>query len=206
MPTITGSSLVAKAQLIAQDVSAVRWTAAEWLSFLNDAQKAIVVMKPAASIKLVAQALVVGTRQTLPADGIDFLDIHRNMGSGGTTPGVTPRRVSRAAMNAQLPTWQSATPTNVVTNFMHEPELRKVFHVYPPADGTAQVEVEYVALPADLASVSDVITLEDVYALPMVDYMLYRAYLKDIEFVGNAERALFHLTQCENQLGVKKGA
>lgn len=203
MPTITGSTLVAKAQLIAQDTGFIRWTAAEWLTFLNDAQKAVVVMKPTAGVKVAVMALVVGTRQTLPADGVDFLEIWRNMGSGGTTPGLTPRRVSRAAMNAQLPTWQSAAPAAVVTSYMHDPEARRTFFVFPPADGTSQVEVEYVALPADLTSVGSVIGLEDVYALPMIDYMLYRAYLKDIEFVGNAERALFHLKQCEQQLGVK---
>lgn len=203
MPTITGSTLVSKAQLIAQDVSYIRWTAAEWLTFINDAQKAIAVMKPAASMKLVSQALVAGTKQTLPSDGIQFIAIHRNMGVGGATPGLTPRRISREMLNAHLPTWQTTTATAVVTNYAAEPELRNRFWVYPPSDGTAQVEVEYTALPAELAAVGNTITLEDVYALPMIDYMLYRAYLKDIEFVGNAERALFHLKQCEQQLGVK---
>ncbi len=204
MHTITGSTLVAKAQLVAQDVSGVRWTAAEWLSFVNDAQIGIVMMKPVASIKIASQPLAVGTKQSLPADGIDFLEITRNTGVGGLTPGLTPRRVSRDAMNAQLPTWQSVTPTAVVTNYMHDPEQREIFHVYPPSDGTAQVEVSYVAYPARLYAVGDTMTLDDMYEAPMLDYMLYRAYLKDIEFVGNAERALFHLKQCETQLGVKR--
>jgi hypothetical protein len=106
-------------------------------------------------------------------------------------------------MNAQNPSWHTDTATAVVTNFMADAELPLVFFVYPPADGTAQVEVEYVALPANLAAVGDVITLDDRYELPMIDYMLYRAYLKDIETASNAERAAFHLAQCHRQLGVK---
>ena len=201
MPSITGATLIGKAKLIALDPANIRWTDAEWLSFLNDGQKALVVIKPRASVKVASQALVYGTKQTIPTDGIAFLEVTRNMGGNGTTPGLAPRPVERARLDAQMPTWNAATATAVVTNYMGDPADPRIFRVYPPSDASAQVEVEYVALPAELPTAASVISLENVYGVPLIDYMLYRAYLKDIEFSGNAERALFHLKQFESQLG-----
>jgi len=36
------------------------------------------------------------------------------------------------------------------------------------------------------------INLDDTYANPLLDYMLYRAYSKDAEQAGNAQRAMAH--------------
>jgi len=46
------------------------------------------------------------------------------------------------------------------------------------------------------------INIDDIYANALVDYMLYRAYSKDAEYAGNAQRAVAHYTAFSNSLGV----
>ena len=69
----------------------------------------------------------------------------------------------------------------------------------------------YSSAPSDI-SISNfdtdttTISLDDVYANCILDYMLYRAYQKDSEYAGNAERSLMHYQSFSNALGVKTQA
>ena len=50
----------------------------------------------------------------------------------------------------------------------------------------------YSASPTDLANTSAVISVDDIFANAIVDYVLFRAYQKDSEYAGNAQRAGTH--------------
>jgi hypothetical protein len=45
------------------------------------------------------------------------------------------------------------------------------------------------------------IALNDIYANVILDYVLYRAYSKDSDYAGNAQRAANHYTAFNNSLG-----
>lgn len=204
MGTILASKLIADAQLVLQDKNGVRWTPAELLSWLNAAQREIVIFKPTAFVKNLAVKLVAGTKQTLPADAVQFMDITRNMGVDGVTPGRAVRLVERETLDAARPGWHTDTASATVRHFIYNPLDPLTVYVYPPqpAAGQGYVEQVYGASPADVATANDPITLGNIYASAMTDYMLYRAFLKDSEY-ADANRAGTHRTAFNNAIAGK---
>ena len=43
--------------------------------------------------------------------------------------------------------------------------------------------------------------VDDIYANALIDYVLYRSYMKDAEFAGNAQRANNHFQLFANSVG-----
>ena len=69
------------------------------------------------------------------------------------------------------------------------------------------IEIIYSIAPSDITySTTVTITLDDIYANAILDYMLYRAYQKDSEYAGNAERSMMHYQSFANGLGIKTRA
>jgi hypothetical protein len=200
MGTILASALISKARILLQDPSAVRWTDGELLGWLNDGQRAAVVEDPMVYTKVVAIPLVAGTKQSLPADGVKLVDVRRNMGAAGSTVGNAIRRVDRKQLDSLVPDWHVTAATTVVRNYSLD-ETPDVFYVYPPSTGSWQVEAEYCALPADVATAGNAITLDDTWANALLEYMLFRAYGKDQEFIGNAEQSVLHFNAFRAALG-----
>ena len=70
MGTLLVSDVIARAQDVLLDTSAVRWTSAELIRWTNDAQREIAVVQPSSAAKVANVSLVAGTKQTLPAGAI----------------------------------------------------------------------------------------------------------------------------------------
>jgi hypothetical protein len=69
------------------------------------------------------------------------------------------------------------------------------------------IEIIYSIAPSDITYSSSVtISLDDIYANAILDYMLYRAYQKDSEYAGNADRSMMHYSSFANALGMKSRA
>lgn len=196
MATITVASILTKVTTILQDASNVRWSADELILWLNDAQRELVLYKPNAYVTTAAVVCVAGTKQSLPSTAVSLIDIVRNMGTNGTTPGNAIRAVSREILDAQVPNWHSATASATVKHFVYTSLSPRTYYVYPPqpASGQGYVELVYVALPTDAVS-GGVITLDDIYVTPIISYILFRAYSKDAEFAGNATLAATYYQQ-----------
>lgn len=206
MPTLTAGYTIDKAELILQDTTNVRWTVAELLGWFNDGQREIVILRPDANPQRTAFQTVAGTRQTIPASGYQAIKVVRNLGADGTTPGRAIRKVPMDQLDSTIPEWHSATASGTTLHYMFDPAEPKVFYIYPQSAGAHRVELVYSAAPTDLTSVGDVQVLDDVYANPLLDYVLYRAYTKDNDTAGNANRALAHRQAFENTLGLKAQA
>lgn len=190
MGTIAAQDVINKAQIILQDTTGIRWPdSTELLGWLNDGQREVLILKPNAYVKNVSMQLAAGTKQSIPANGIQLIDLPRNMGSNGATPGRAIRIVMREILDAQNPDWHTETPNPVIKHFTFTPLDPKHFYVYPPATDNTQVEVVYSAAPENVSALSDPITLDDIYANVLVDYILYRAYSKDSDYAANPERA-----------------
>lgn len=193
MATITAQSVINKVQIILQDTTGVRWPDSELLDWLNDGQREVVLYKPNAFIKSLAVRLISGTKQNLPADGVQLIDVVRNMGTNGTTPGRAVRITMREVLDSQKPDWHSETANSVVKHYVYSLLDPKNFYVYPPqpAAGQGYVEIVYGVSPPG-AVINGTITLDDIYQNVIVDYILYRAYSKDTEYAADQNRAATH--------------
>lgn len=190
MATITAQSIIDRAAIIIQDETGTRWPSDELLKWLNDGQREIVMLKPDSYAQNESMALAAGTKQSLPTAGIALIDVVRNMGVDGSTPGKVIRRIDRRILDDQHPDWHEETPSAEVGHYAFDQRDPKHFYVWPPADGTTQVEIIYSASPTEISDPANTITLDDVYANALLDYILYRAYSKDADYAGNAQRAI----------------
>lgn len=193
MGTIIAQSIVDKTQIILQDTTGIRWPADELLGWLNDGQREIALLKPNAFVRNTAVKLAAGTKQALPTDGVQLIDVVRNMGTTGTVAGRSIRIAMREVLDAQLPDWHLATPASAAKHYMYSPLDPKNFYVYPPQPATNQgyVEIIYGAAPTD-ATLAGAISLDDIYHNVLIDYILFRAYSKDTEYSADQGRAGQH--------------
>lgn len=206
MPTIQASFITGRAATILQDVTNIRWPASELRGWASDGQREIVLAKPDACVVTKAVQQAAGTKQALgtgtTADAILLLKPVRNMGTAGTTPGKAIRLVSAEILDAQIPDWHSQAASSEVTHVVYDPRVPKQYYVYPPNTGTGWIELAYSASPASLTTDSDVLSVDDVFANALIDYVLYRAYSKDVEYAGDASRAVAHYQAFANSLGL----
>lgn len=204
MGTILASAIISKASIVLQDVDNDRWSQAELLGWLNDGQRAIVIAMPELTATYGNITLVAGTKQSLPGSAITLMGNMRNMGSDGNTPGRPVREVKRHVLDAQVPDWHTMTASASVRHYVYDNRNTKSFFVYPPATVGTKVEAQYAVSPTDVASTSSAITLDDVFEPVLLDYVLYRAFGKDIEVAGNGERSGTHLQAFTTWLSAKK--
>lgn len=194
MSAITAGNIIDKAGILLQDLTNTRWTEAELLGWLNDGQREIVKLKPETSItNLDSYTLTAGTKQTLPDGtgtepaGIVLIDVPRNVAvaSSGGVIRLIPRRI----LDDQIGTWHRAEGTVEIKHYTYDRRDPKHFYVYPPALATAEVELIYSSAPTDCTSSAATISIDDVYANDLLNYIVYMAYLKDADYTVNGARA-----------------
>ena len=207
---ISAQSIVHRVVDILQDTTSVRWPVPELVRYLNDGQREVVLYRPDATIKSATVTCVAGAKQALPSDGAKLIDVIRNSASGGTNKAV--RLVAREVLDAQIPNWYGLSGELDVVHFTYDPRDPKTFFVYPPALTTTRVDITYSAFPTDISTPDDGSTyvdvsgnmdLPDIYANVVIDYILYRAYSKDSEYAGNAQRAQAHYGAFANALNIE---
>lgn len=212
MPSILASAIIDKAEIILLDTTNTRWPTSELLGWLNDGQREVCIHKPDACVVNKAVQLAAGTKQRIgidsnnTADAVMFLDMPRNLGDDGLTPGPAIRPVSREILDTQQPDWHTGTAYSEVKHFTYDPRDPKHVYVFPRQDGTAYVEMVYAASPADLGSLAAAINVDDIYHNPLLDYVLYRAYSKDAEYAANVARATAHYQAFANAMGLRTAA
>jgi hypothetical protein len=203
MGTVTAKTIIDKASIQLIDLTNVRWTRSELLAWLNDGMRQIVLIQPSASSTTVSKKLDAGTRQSLPTGGWLLLQMYRNMGTTGTTPGRAIRIVSRELLDNFNPNWHAATEAAEVRNYIYDTQDQTVFYVYPPNTGTQYVELNYSAQPTNLTVETDVIPIFDIYQSALVDYILYRACSKDAEYAPGLQLAQGYLSTFVAAVGGK---
>ncbi len=203
MGTITGTAILANVVPVVEDLNRSRWPDPEPLNWINDGQRYIVMQRPDANAQTANIALVAGTRQSLPAAGLRLIDVTRNMGAGGATPGKAITLTERDVLDRQNPNWHASAQAAAIAHYIYDNRDPKIFFVYPAAVAGINIEAIYSTSPTDLAGLGSAISLDDIYAPILTDYLLYRMYLKDAEFVGDPSRAAFHLNAVNAALGIK---
>lgn len=197
---IPAADLISRASTILQDEEHVRWTTDELLEWINDAACATIILRPAARAVTAVLSLAAGTRQQLPGTAVQLLDVVRNIGADGVTPGRSVRRVDRQLLDDQNPDWHAARPKNAVKHFTFDERAPKVFYVYPPAVAGTKVEALHSELPPTVTSDTDSLDMDAEYMNVLVSYICYRALSKDSEF-GNGTVAALHYQAFADAVG-----
>jgi hypothetical protein len=209
MGTLTGQQIIDRAWIILQDTNGatgVRWPATEQILWVNDGQREVVMNLPSAYVKTTIAALQAGTRQTLAGlgftDGIQFMKMPRNYASDGTTPGRAVTIKPMLWLDEQRPNWHS-DPAAPAIHCFFDPADPKTFYVWPPANGTGRGEVVYAASPAELASLSNTIVLDDIYANALQYYVLFRSFSKNATYTKAPQLAAQYYQLFLQALGIK---
>jgi|TARA_R110000765_G_scaffold209970_2_gene315153 hypothetical protein len=207
MATTKVVDVLDRAAIILQDNTNVRFPNEELLKFFNDAQKEVVLHRPDARMVNTTFDCASGSKQTLPSAALRLIEVIRNVGGRAVT------QVQKRILDETLPNWhETVASTNKIEHFIYDPSDPKNFYIYPKgASGTHSLEIVYSSSPAEIAvsnfsTDTQVISVDDVYANCILDYVLYRSYQKDSEFAGNPQRAMMHYQSFANALGVKTQA
>lgn len=205
MATTKAVDLINRVAATLQDPSFVRWTQQELLTYLNEAQRAVVTFRPDAKTVTYTHTCTASARQSLPADGLRLMSVLRNANGRAIT------KVARKVLDVQLPNWyEQAISSDGVKHFVYDALDPKVFYLFPKPAVTNQIEIVYATLPAELVvsnftTDTQVLGVDDIYANPIMDYMMYRAYQKDSEF-ANLNRATAYYQTFAQALGIKSQA
>jgi len=208
--TLTGANLISRIQDILQDTTSIRWPEAELLRYINDAQREVCNLRPESTATTANTALVVGTKQSLPAGGLRLIRVTRNMSSaaGNATGARAVRLVDVDILNTQEPNWHDPTVSGdaahstTVKHYIFDEDNPRSFYVYPGASSTSTfLEIVYSAAPTDLANTSATLHVDDIFANAVIDYVLFRCYMKDAEYAGNSQRAGTHFQLFSSSLG-----
>lgn len=209
-----------------QDISPQfsRWTEVELVTYANFGQMAIAKYLPQAGSRVDAVRLLPGTRQDLtkvlaanilPGDGsaaadaygISLLDIVRNMGTNGSTPGRVVRPVDRDTKDNNDPDWHTRADTSI-REYIFDKNTPRSFYVSPGAHAATPVWVElsWMAEPRripdggepgaeaykyDGASAA-LLGINDQFVEDLHNYVVAIALLKGSKNTQNAGKAQMH--------------
>lgn len=181
------------------------WTttgdAVSLVDVLNNALRAIALNRPDATAVTEAVKLVPGNRQTIPAAARSLIEVLRNAGVAGTTPGQPISIISRDAFSGLDMTQVSTTIDNYAYDAKTNPTI---YWVYPavPATPDVYVEMTYSASPPEVADTEADLPIPETFAVPLMHWMLYEIFCGDSS-ASNMGKAQHHLAACYQALGVK---
>lgn len=205
MPTTKAVDLINRVSVTLQDPTFVRWTQAELLNYLNDAQRQVVLFRPDANASNEVFTCANSAKQSLPPAGIRLINVLRNTGARSIT------KVDRSILDVQLPTWyETAASADGVKHYVYDALDPKNFYLFPKPALNHQIDIIYAKSPVDIVisnftTDTQVIGIDDIYANAIMDYMMYRAYQKDSEF-ANLNRAAVYYQSFTTSLGIKSQA
>lgn len=207
MGTILASVIIDAAHELAQDEAPDEadqtWTTTQALHWLNEGQLAICSLKPDAKTINHAIQLAPGTKQMIT--GRQLLSVIRNMGNDGTTPGRAIRLVDRGIKDESDPDWHSATVATVVKEYVMDDDDEQNFYVSPPVHASTPVYAEVLEAlnPTNVPDTTAPIDIDDIYAPPLIEWIMYRFFGRDSEVTPNFVRANNYLQNFYNLLQVK---
>lgn len=210
-----------RAGILLNDEGFVRWLPSELCQWLNDGIKAIILAKPSAKTETRVLTLAEGTLQAIATVAgaptpLALISINRNIRQSAPVRigGRTVRATSGAVLDASEPYWHDPNQVRFkaeVRQYVYDEQNPLEFYVYPGNDGTGKVEAVVSVLPDlleatgdadDIASYDTEISLPEPYSVPLLDYVLYRAFSKD-DTVAMPGRSMAHYQAFATAIGLK---
>lgn len=164
--------------------SGYRFSDEFFLDGINQGISAMIELHPAIFGENLVIPLVPGVLQTIPEGAETYIEVSRNMGPTGETPGASVRAVDGAVLTASQPDWSSAPASAVVKHAFGAVGSLRHFYVFPPQPDTAPNHVELWASkhPGEVGGVNDTIDgLQSRHASTLGNYAAF--------FVLSADRA-----------------
>lgn len=181
------------------------------LDFLNAAIRTIVMLRPDATAITESIRLEPGMRQRIPSrtlheasrDALTLIDVTRNMGSDGRTPGggilpITPEMIRGMGCNG-------ISTARSIDNYGYDRLVdRLVYYVFPAVEPGASVWVEatYSATPPPVSTEADALPIPDTFQSALVHGVLYGVFSGDNE-ASNLQRATHHYEAMLKELEMK---
>lgn len=197
MGRITALELIGQVAKDLLDPKGERWSPEDLLSYLNAGQREVVILRPDANVVVRAVALTPGqTRQSLPEDGLQLVDITRNLGEDGASPGRIVTVIEREEIDALAPDWHSEAPAaDEIDHYTYDERSPKTFYVYRKLNvQNHMVEMHFSSTPTDAlvkgvngGTANTTIAIDDIYQTALYDFMLMRAHAKDTDAQNMAE-------------------
>lgn len=191
----------------------IRWTRADLLEYLNDAQKQVYLYRPELYAQTDVFALVPGARQGPLPDGCQLQKIIGSAGDAGRA-----RKIDDGLLQAFADT--GCAPVNVsddyrVGGYSFTPQDPMSFFVDPPVpnDGrsyTVALVCQQAPEAITLAQLDDADPRNDRLVTParmhnaLVEWMLYRAYSVDMESAQSFAKQEAHRQHFYAMLGVSE--
>lgn len=206
MATIKVVDVIGRAERIIQDTTNTRWPKQEWLDWYNDANLAVVNIRPDAHVvNGVLNLAPNSSKQTIDSDGLKLIDVLAN-----TSSGKVIRKIDRRQLDDQVESWHKTTGTDV-QHYMYDDRDPKNFYIFPQPSTAHDVNYIYATAPvqvviANFETDTQIMTLDDSYLNVILDFMLSRAYSKDADYAENSQRSQMHLNQFLQALGAKTEA
>jgi hypothetical protein len=208
----TANDLIVDAAEIYGDTGYDRVTTATWIKYLNAGIRSLILVRPDAGATTEAYQLAAGIKQDIPSDSLRLLDISRNMGVDGLTAGKIITPSDRDHINYSNLLWPADSGETAIDNFSYDKENPEIFYVTPPVSSTVNVYVELVSskLPTTITATGDPLGVNDIFFDPLVQYMLYKAFVADDEDVEFSKgitflQNFFNLLQVEMAASVAAG-
>ena len=215
MAVTLAKDIIDRAKVVLQDISSsgTRWYNSELQNWLNDAQYAVVLYRPdAKTVNEEFTPVALSSKQNIPTTGLRLIEVIRNTAATSTYKAI--RLIQRSILDDGVPAWHNATASVNMEHFVYDERDPKTFYLYPRPTAETRIELIYSTVPAKVsivnadesfnsAAATTMISLDDIYANALLDFILYRAYSKDAEFAANAVRSNAHLTAFGSSLGVK---
>jgi hypothetical protein len=145
-----------------------------------------------------------GSVPTVPLQGTLVLDVLCNMGADGLTPGKAIRSTERRILDSQSPMWHTLTGA-AVGSWMFDPRTPRNFFVTPGVVGTQWGRVALTAQPIKIptggvpgsevyrkeGSNAQVITINDEHVDDLVNYIVARANMREVEWADATKAQAF---------------
>lgn len=199
MADITIKHLLDQALELLQDgVDRDQFDYPDLVNWYNFGQRLLCAYLPDANAVVDVMKLAPGTRQSLPARSLGLINIYRNMGTDGLTPGVAITATSILALSMFDANWSTVAQVEAALNYMQDPADKTIFYVSPPSDGTGYIEYEFGQVPPIAVYDTDgvwenlAVGVHEKYVDSLLNYILHRCYEKDTDFPGNLERSMHH--------------
>lgn len=195
------SELLNRASIELTDTQRIGWGIEDLISYYNSALSAIATARPDIFIKTQSFSCAAGTRQTVPAGTIKLIDIERN-----THTGKSIRYVARADLESLIPGWASSSGGEEAELYIHEPTNITAFWLYPGVKEGVSIELVLSILPTHLTKAmvesGATVQVDERYITPCLDWIMYRAFMRDSEVTTNASRGQLHLQSFTQALSV----
>jgi hypothetical protein len=207
MGTLTGMNIADRAWTKVNEATggaATRWTSAEALMWLNDAERAIVTLLPRANTLRATPSAESGPRQTLAGlgltTGFQVTNVLANYNAAGTVRGRPITKTDRIHLDEMRPGWQAEAASEAI-HWLDDPSDPKTFYLWPCTTG--KVEVLYAALPAALGALSSTFTIGDEYADALQFYLLASFTSKDSTYTKSPQLAATYGQMFMSALGMR---